>query len=319
MIAEAHSALGDLDAAERSARRAVRLSAERGDRRGHADALLRLGASLPASRLDETLDRYREALALFVRLNDKHGLTRCWLATGAAHANAGRLGGAREALEVALDTARQAHAPDLAAVATFSLGTLDFKAGTLARARERLDEALRLFTTVRDEGKRAAVLLAAGHVAREDGRLGDAITSYDGASARAAELDDDATRIAAEAGAGLSILDQGDVDGADVRLRAVEELLGAGAAPSWFAGRELADALAIRLAARAGHTGLAMDRFESARALAEPNDAFCAATLVVECAAALSGVGVTIAGIVERAHYSAVSSGFDRLAAKLSS
>jgi tetratricopeptide (TPR) repeat protein len=298
----------------------VRLSAQRGDRRGHADALLRLGASLPASRLDETLDRYREALALFMRLNDRHGLTRCWLATGAAHANAGRLGGAREALEVALDTARQAHAPDLAAVATFSLGTLDLKAGALARARDRLDEALRLFTTVRDEGKRAAVLLAAGHVAREDGRLADAIGSYDAASARAAELDDDATRIAAEAGAGLSALDRGDVDGADVRLRAVEELLAAGAAPAWFAGRELADALAVRLAARAGHVGLAMDRFESARTRAEPNDAFCAATLVAECATALQDVGVSaLAGIIERARYSAVSSGFDRLAAKLAS
>jgi diguanylate cyclase (GGDEF)-like protein/putative nucleotidyltransferase with HDIG domain len=319
MIAEAHGALGDVDAAERSARRAVRLSAERGDRRGHADALLRLGASLPASRLDETLDRYREALALFVRLNDKHGLTRCWLATGAAHANAGRLGGAREALDVALDTARQAHAPDLAAVATYSLGTLDFKAGALAQARERLDEALRLFTTVRDEGKRAAVLLAAAHVAREDGRLADAITSYEAASARAAELDDDAIRIAAEAGAGLSALDQGDGVGADVRLRSVEELLAAGAAPAWFAGRELADALAIRLAARAGHTGLAMDRFESGRALAEPNDAFSAAMLVAECAPALLGVGVSsLRTTIERAHYSAVSSGFDRLAAKLS-
>ena len=318
MIAEAHGTLGDVDSAERSARRAVRLSAERGDRRGHADALLRLGASLPASRLDETLDRYREALALFVRLNDKHGLTRCWLATGAAHANAGRLAGAREALEVALDTARQAHAPDLAAVATVSLGTLDFKAGALARSRERLDEALRLFTTVRDEAKRAAVLLATGHVAREDGRLADAVASYEAASARAAELDDDATRIAAEAGAGLAMLDQGDVEAADVRLRSVEELLAAGA-PAWFAGRELADALATRLAARAGHTGLAMDRFESGRALAEPNDAFCAATLVAECAPALLAVGVaSLAATIEHAHYSAVSSGFDRLAAKLS-
>ena len=130
------------------------MSAARGDRRGHAEALLRLGASLPPTRLEETLDRYREALALFIRLGDKHGQTRCWLATGEAHAGAGRLGAAREALEQALETARQAHAPDLAAVATFALGTLDFKAGSLGRARERLDEALRLFTTVRDESKR---------------------------------------------------------------------------------------------------------------------------------------------------------------------
>jgi tetratricopeptide (TPR) repeat protein len=320
MIAEAHGALGDADAAERSARRAVRLSAERGDRRGHADALLRLGASLPATRLDETLDRYREALALFVRLGDKHGLTRCWLATGTAHANAGRLGGAREALEVALDTARQAHAPDLAAVATYSLGTLDLKAGVLSRSRERLEESLRLFTTLRDEGMRAAVLLVSGHVARADGRFADAMTVYDAAAARSAEIHDDATRIAAQAGAGLAALDLGDLDAAEARLRQVDELLAAGTAPAWFVGRERADALAIRLAARAGHTGFAMDRFESARLLAEPNDAFAAATLVAECAPALLGVGVTsVAAAIERARYSAVSSGFDLLAAKLAS
>ena len=261
-------------AAERSARRAVRLSAARGDRRGHAQALLRLGASLPPSRLEETLDRYREALALFIRLGDKHGQTRCWLATGEAHAGAGRLGSAREALEQALDTARQAHAPDLAAVATFALGTLDLKAGSLGSARDRLDEALRLFTTVRDDAKRAAVLLVAGHVARDDGRLADAGRRTNGARLERPELDDEAVEaVAARASAGLVAFDQGDFDAAEGRLRRADELLGTGTLPAWFAGRELVDALAVRVAVGAGHTGLATDRFESALCLAEPNDA----------------------------------------------
>ena len=318
MIAETHGALGDAESAERSARRAVRLSAARGDRRGHADALLRLGASLPAPRLEETLDRYREALALFIRLGDKHGLTRCWLATGDAHANVGRLTAAREALEVALDTARQAHAPDLAAIATFALGTLDLKAGALARARERLEESLRLFTTVRDEAKRAVVLLTCGHVAREDGRLADANTAYESASARANELGDEVVEMAAEAGAGLVALDQGDADTAESRLRRADELLAAAASHAWFPGRELVDALAIRLAASAGHAGMAADRFESAFGLAEPNDAFAATTLVAECAPALITMGLRSVGpTIERVRYAAVASGFDRLAAKL--
>jgi diguanylate cyclase (GGDEF)-like protein/putative nucleotidyltransferase with HDIG domain len=318
MVAEAHRALGDLDAAERSARRAVRLSAARGDRRGHAEALLRLGASLSAERLEEMLDRYREALALFIRLGDKHGQTRCWLATGDAHAGNGRLAAAREALEVALETARQAHAPDLAAVATFSLGNLDFKAGSLGRARERLDEALRLFTTVRDEARRTAVLLVSGHVAREDGRLADAIAAYDAASVRSNELADEAAEVAAQASAGLAALDQGDVAAADTRLRRAEELLAVGATPAWFAGRELVDALAVRIAAGAGHSGLAADRFERALSVAEPNDAFAAARLVAECGPALASVGVrTVDATVERLRYAAIASGFDRLARKL--
>jgi diguanylate cyclase (GGDEF)-like protein len=318
MIAEAHGALGDLDLAERSSRRAVRLSAARSDRRGHADALLRLGASLPASRLEETLDRYREALALFIRLGDKHSLTRCWLATGEAHANVGRLGAAREALEVALDTARQAHAPDLAAIATFALGTLDLKAGVLSRARERLEESLRLFTTVRDEPKRAAVQLALGHVAREDGRLAEATSAYEAAATRANELDDECIEIAAASGAGLAALDQGDVTGAEGRLRRADELLVSGTSAGWFAGRELVEALAIRLAAGAGHAGLAADRFDTAFALAEPNDAFAAATLVAECAPALIGLGLrSLSTTIERVRYAAIASGFDRLASKL--
>jgi tetratricopeptide (TPR) repeat protein len=318
MIAEAHAALGDLEAAERSARRAVRLSAARGDRRGHADALLRLGASLPAPRLEETLDRYREALALFIRLGDKHGQTRCWLATGNAHADSGRLSAAREALEVAFDTARQAHAPDLAAVATFALGVLDFKAGVLGRARDRLDDALRLFTTVRDDSKRALVLLTSGHVAREDGRLADAITAYEVAAARAAELDDEATELVAAASAGLAALDQGDIATAETRLRRADEMVAAGPATVWFTGRERVDALGIRLASQAGHAGIAAERFERALGLTEPNDAFATATLVAECATALIEVGVTaVNATLERVRYAAIASGFDRLAARM--
>jgi len=319
MVSEAYSTLGDVDLAERSARRAVRLSAARGDRRGHAQALLRLGASLPPNRLEETLDRYREALALFLRLADRHGQTRCWLATGEAHASAGRLSAAREALEQALDTARQAHAPDLAGIATFGLGTLDYKAGSLGVASARLDDALRLFTTVRDEPQRVAVLVVSGNVAREDGRIADAASALEAAAARAAELDDEAAEVSARASAGLAALDQGDADTAEASLRRVDELLAIGTIPPWFAGRELADALAVRLAVGAGHTGLAMERFERALSLAEPNDTFAAARLVAECAPMLAGVGVrTVEATIERARYAAIASGFDRLVSRLS-
>jgi tetratricopeptide (TPR) repeat protein len=318
MVSEAYGALGDTDSAERSARRAVRLSAARGDRRGHAEALLRLGASLPLARCEETLDRYREALALFIRLGDKHGQARCWLATGDVHGGTGRLAAAREALEVALDTARQAHAPDLAAIATFGLGTLDYKAGALGRARDRLDESLRLFTSVRDDAKRIAVLLASGHVARDDGRAADSLAAYDAAAARAAELEDEAVEATSLAGAGLAALDHGDVAEAESRLRQAEEVLAVGTAAPWFAGRELVDALAIRLAAAAGHAGLATECFERALALAEPNDSFAAVRLAAECATALASVGVqTVRGTIERVRYAAIASGFDHLARKL--
>jgi len=317
MISEAHTALRDVESAERSARRAVRLSAARGDRRAHADALLRLGASLGSDRLEETLDRYREALALFIRLGDKHGQTRCWLATGDAHAAAGRSSSGREAYEVALDNARHAHAPDLAAIASFALGTADYRLGALSRASDRLEEALRLFTSVRDELARAAVLLMSAHVARADRRQADARAAYASAIERAREVGDEVTEAVAEAGAGHILFDGGEVDVANERLRRAEELLAATPGP-WLPGREIVDALAVRLATSAGHLGLAAERFAEALALAEPNDAFAAALLTAECVPSLAGAGVrTLAVTIERMRYAAVASGFDHLASRL--
>jgi len=318
MISEAHTALRDVEAAERSARRAVRLSAERGDRRAHAAGLLRLGASLASDRLEETLDRYREALALFIRLNDKHAQTRCWLATGDAHAAAGRSNAAREAYEVALDNARHAHAPDLAAVASFALGTADYRLGALSRGAERLDEALRLFTSVRDETARAAVLLMSAHVARAAGRIADARGAYESAIERGRDVGDEITEAVGEAGAGLTLLDGGDGDAANDRLRRAEELLAATAGPAWLPGRELVDALAVRLATSAGHSGLAAERFAEALSLAEPNDSFAAALLTAECAPGLSGAGVRmLSATMDRMRWAALASGFDHLAARL--
>ena len=95
-------------------------------------------------------------------------------------------------------------------------------------------------------------------------------------------------------------------------------MVAAGPASVWFTGRELVDALAIRVASLAGHSGIAAERFERALGLAEPNDAFATATLVAECAPALVEVGVTtVAATVERVRYAAIASGFDRLAARM--
>jgi hypothetical protein len=171
---------------------------------------------------------------------------------------------------------------------------------------------------VRDEAKRAAVLLVAGHVARNDGRPADAITAYDTAAARANELDDEAVEIVAEASAGLALLDQGDLAGAEARLRGAEERLASGTTAAWFQGRELLDALAVRVAATAGHAALANERFTNAFHLAEPNETFAAAQLVAECASALAGVGVdTFDDTIERVRYAAIASGFDGIASKL--
>ncbi len=59
----------------------------------------------------------------------------------------------------------------------------------------------------------------------------------------------------------------------------------------WFQGRELVEALEVRLALP--DTAAAFGRFRTAVALAERYDVYAAAWLVAECAAPLAAAGVT--------------------------
>jgi hypothetical protein len=57
--------------------------------------------------------------------------------------------------------------------------------------------------------------------------------------------------------------------------------------PDWFQGREIAEALRIRLDAADGKHNAALSRFEMAVSLAEAADFYTAAWLAVECAPTL--------------------------------
>jgi hypothetical protein len=59
--------------------------------------------------------------------------------------------------------------------------------------------------------------------------------------------------------------------------------------PDWFQGREIAEALAVRIDAADGRFEEAMTRLERAVALAEGADLYNAAWLTVACAEALAG------------------------------
>jgi crotonobetaine/carnitine-CoA ligase len=66
------------------------------------------------------------------------------------------------------------------------------------------------------------------------------------------------------------------------------------------------------------HVLVVGESYDEALAAAEPNDSFATARLVAECAPVLLDAGVrTVIPLVERARYSAIASGFDRMAARL--
>jgi hypothetical protein len=87
----------------------------------------------------------------------------------------------------------------------------------------------------------------------------------------------------------------------------------------WFAGRELVDAFAVRMALAAGHPSVAHDLFQRAARRLDGVDAFGSAWLVAECGQELQRAGLRS---VERTRLEAADRarrlGFRALAGQLS-
>jgi diguanylate cyclase (GGDEF)-like protein/putative nucleotidyltransferase with HDIG domain len=316
LLSQLQSRMLEWDGAERFARRAVQVTESLTDRRLHAEALLRLGTALLETRPSETLDRYREALTLFMRAHDRYGQIRCWINTGIAHSRAGYSAAAAEAYDMALELGRQAHAPDLTGLASLNLGVLMLKSGEYARSRELLEDALRLFTTVRNEPNRVAALYNLGHLARERGDSEGAVELYDIVADRARDLGMGDIEIGAEAGAGLALLDR-DVDAALIRWRRVEAAMPATSETLWFQGRELVEALEVRAALAVEQPSDAVQAFSNALPIVDRHDPYAASWFVAECAMPLARAGLfAVSETVTRYLPRAESAGFSAITAR---
>jgi diguanylate cyclase (GGDEF)-like protein/putative nucleotidyltransferase with HDIG domain len=292
MISEAHSRLGDWPAAEKLAQECVAMAEEMGDSDLLADALKRLGTTMLESRPSEAIACFARALDLFTKAGDRYGQVRCHINAGIAHSRAGNGVAAAESYALALELGRSAHAPDLAGLASLNLGVLHLQAGRYDQARERFDEALRLFTTVKNEPNRLTTLYNLAHLARERGDAASALALYTETAALARSIGQHDVEIGAVAGAGLSGLALGRRDVSDSGVRDATALID-GRAEWWFQGRELAEALSVRAALTAGDEHLAERRFGEALALAERHDPYGAAWLVADCATPLAASGLS--------------------------
>jgi diguanylate cyclase (GGDEF)-like protein len=299
VLAELHARLLDWSSAERNARAAVDIAATLDDRRLRADAMIGLGTVLLELKPREALEYFGSALAVYTSEQDRHAQTRCWISTGTAHARAGNPAQAADAYAVACDLGRSAHAPDLAGLAALHLGAVHRREGAYDASAERFEEAIRLFTAVRNEPHRLAAMSEVAHLARERAEPSKTLSLYDAVISLATRIGQLAVQIGALGGAGLAQLALGDREGAEQRLRDADLLI-AGRANWWCQGRELVSALGVRLALASGHAGLATETFTTALALAERYDRYAAAWLVAECAAFLGEVGVSVGEIVAR-------------------
>ena len=290
MVSREHSRLGDADGAQRLARECVSRAREMADPLLLADALLRLGITLLETRPEESMQLYDEALALFSANGHRYGQARCHINVGVLHARGDDAAAAERAYALAAELSRGAHAPDLGGLASINLGVMHMKLGEHEKAHAQFEQALRLFTTVKNQGHRMYTLYNMAHLARERAQAAAARGLYEKTAELARTLGQADVEIGAVSGAGLAGLVLGDVASAETCLAESRAKIGA-RHDWWFQGRELTEALGVLTALSAGGAALAEARFNAALALADRHDNYGAAWLVAECAPALADAG----------------------------
>jgi hypothetical protein len=175
---------------------------------------------------------------------------------------------------------------------------------------------------VKNSEKQLYALYNLAYLDRERGEFATAEEMYAVASALAQRIGQNEVEVGALAGAGLAALEQEKLEEARAAYRAVMEKLNGRA--DWFQGRELVEALRIRLAARDGDGDAAVRQFLQAHELADSTDAYSAAWLTVVCADSLlshdrgriRGVVSDYAGRVRELGYSAMTERYEALLAR---
>jgi len=286
MISQYQGRLGEWRDAEEVAREAVSAAEQADDGRLLAEALTRLGTSMMDRRSTEAAEFYHRALALFRTVGDRCGEARCYINIGIIYQRAGEVTAAEAAYDRALEAAKSAHAVDLAGLASLNLGVLYLRRGQLELASERYDEALEGFTESSNEPHRLATLYNMAHLAREAEDWATASSLYDQVLAVAARIGQSDVELGARAGQALAALAVGSRSVAEDAMRWIRTHVEP--RPEWwFQGRDLVDALRIRLAAERGDDAHAMRLLHEAVAIAGKYDPYVAAYLVAECAPSL--------------------------------
>ena len=281
MISQAHGRLGDRPAAERIAWEAVRMSEKLGETTLLADSLNRLGITLQHDQPAQAIEIFKRALELYQSQGDRRGQARCHNNMGIIYTQWGDWENARQTLTTAISIGRTAGTPDLWGLAALNLGVVYLKNGDYDKARELLGEALALFAGVKHSERQLYALYNLAYLDRERGEHESAAELYEVAAGLAQRIGHSDVEIGAQAGAGLSLLKRGDIDGARKASEKANE--GLRQRSGWFQGRELVDALTALILAQDGRVGEAVGHFEGALELAEANDVYSAAWLAAEC------------------------------------
>jgi tetratricopeptide (TPR) repeat protein len=285
LISLTHARLGDKPTSERIAAEGVDMAEKIGDTILLADAVTRLGNSMISDAPTRAHPILSRALELYETAGDVRGQARSHMNMGVAAQFESRLEEATQAYGRALTVARAGGMPDVWGLAALNLGVLTQKRGDYDRARELFSEALGLFAAVKHSEFQLAALFNMAEVDRETGSWESAAQLYDATIPLAQRIGQADIEIGAMAGGGLCALELGHIEEARSAANAVANRVRDRF--EWFQGREVVEALSIRMAAQEGDHATAMEKLSAAVALAETADVYTAAWLIAAVAGAI--------------------------------
>lgn len=316
MISQCLGRLGEWREAEDVACEAVAAAEKTDDARLLAESLTRLGTSVMDRNTTDAADFHKRALSLFRTAGDRCGEARCHINIGRLQQRSGQSKAAEAAFEQAREAAMIAHAVDLAGLASLNLGVSYLRHGKLELASERYDEAYLRFTESANESHRLATLYNMAHLARESEDWATASALYEQVVAAAARIGQPDVELGARAGQALSSLAVGARSVAEDAMRWIRANVET--RPDWwFQGRDLVDALRIRMAAERGDDSHALRLLHEGIEIALRHDPYVAAYLIAECAPSFRRSQDALLALIDEITPETTALGFAAMAERL--
>jgi GGDEF domain-containing protein/tetratricopeptide (TPR) repeat protein len=280
LISQSHFFLGDPAAAQRVAAEALLIAEAVGEPLSIADACIRAAITLQFEEPARARSLLRRALDISTDLGEVVRRVRCFVNLGVLELFENNWEAARSAFGSGVEEARVAGLTELWALGSLNLGVTAARVGDYDEAAQYLGEALRLSAVVQNTEFQLYATYNLAHLERDRGRSREAADTYELVMALAERIGQAEVQEGARAAFGLIRLENGRERDARRAAEHIAPFLAT--RTDWFQGRELAEALLLRLYLLDAMHERAVDAFTRALALAHPTDIYGAAWLTAE-------------------------------------
>ena len=280
LISQTHWRLGDPSASHRVADESLAIAERVGDRLLIADACIRCAITVHFTDAARARALHHRALKISTELGETVRRVRCLINLGVLELIQNNWEEARQALQSAADEARTAGLTEMWGNAALNLGVNAARVGDYDTAADQLGQALQLCAAVQNSQLQLYATYNIAHLERDLGRHRQAGDTYELVVALAERIGQAEVQEGARAGYGLSRLEGGHE--ADARLAATRVGRFLASRADWFQGRELGEALLLRVQRLDGRRHEMPAALERVLELADGTDVYAAAWLTAE-------------------------------------